>query len=208
MQVEFFHDPLCAWCYAMSPRVRQLAAEFPQLEVIHRSFALAPTVDAIEKIFGDRASGKLEILDHWRAANEHDDERRMQPELMAQQDFDYPWSMPALLGCEAARQMAGEAGYWDYFDAVQRLHLTACRNIADAEVLGDCAEQAGLDRVQLLILSEQEATLRAVQQDIARAHSFGLRGVPALLLDGRVVAQGALDWPQLLENVSQVMAQL
>ena len=61
MQAEFFHDPLCAWCYAMSPRVRQLAAEFPQLEVIHRSFALAPTVDAIEKIFGDRASGKLEI---------------------------------------------------------------------------------------------------------------------------------------------------
>jgi len=205
MLLEFFHDPLCAWCYAMSPRVRRLAAEFPQLEVVQRGFALAPDPTAIEKIFGDKAKGRLEILDHWRAANENDDEQRMNPELMAEQTFDYPWSMPPLLGCEAARQQGGDAAYWDYFDEIQKLHLTECRNIVDAEVLVECANRIGLDGELLMVTMADPATQTLVEQDMARAHAFGLRGVPALVLDGQLVAQGALPWAELVENVRQVL---
>jgi putative protein-disulfide isomerase len=41
IQIEFFHDVLCAWCFAISPRVHRLAQENPDVEIIHRSFALA-----------------------------------------------------------------------------------------------------------------------------------------------------------------------
>lgn len=208
MLLEFFHDPLCAWCYVMSPQVRRLAEHFPELQVEQRGFPLAPDPAAIEKIFGDKAAGKLEILNHWRSANEHDPEQRMRPELMAEQSFDYPWSIPPLIACEVARQIGGEAAYWDYFDAIQALHLTECRNIVDPVVLGDCAEQVGLDRQQFLGNMEDESNLKALQADMARAHSFGLRGVPALVLEGQMVAQGALNWEQLLENVTSALESL
>ena len=205
MLLEFFHDPLCAWCYAMSPRVRRLAEEFSQLEVVHRGFALAPDASAIEKIFGDKAKGRLEILDHWRAANENDDDHRMNPELMAEQSFHYPWSMPPLLGCEAARQQGGDAAYWDYFDEIQKLHLTECHNIVDVEVLSECGTRVGLDSGVLMAAIADPATQTLVEQDMARAHAFGLRGVPALVLDGQLIAQGALLWTELVSNVQQVL---
>ena len=208
MLLEFFHDPLCAWCYAMSPRVRRLAAEFTQLEVVHRGFALAADPSAIEQIFGDKTRGRLEILDHWRAANENDDSHRMNPELMARQSFDYPWSMPPLLWCEAARQLGGDAAYWDYFDEIQNLHLTECRNIVDGQVLSECATRVGLDADALVASFAALATKTLVQQDMARAHSVGLRGVPALVLSGRLVAQGALNWEQLADNVNHVLTQV
>ena len=46
IQIEFFHDVLCAWCYAISPRVRRIAKEYPA-EIIHRCFALAPAPESI-----------------------------------------------------------------------------------------------------------------------------------------------------------------
>jgi predicted DsbA family dithiol-disulfide isomerase len=61
MQIEFFHDVLCAWCYAISPRVRRIAKEYP-VEIIHRCFALAPTPESIVEIFNSKEIGKLEIL--------------------------------------------------------------------------------------------------------------------------------------------------
>jgi len=206
MLLEFFHDPLCAWCYSMSPRVRRLVVEFPLLEVVHRGFALAPDAAAIEKIFGDKAKGRLEILDHWRAANDNDDDHRMNPELMADQSFDYPWSMPPLLGCEAARQQGGDAAYWDYFDEIQKLHLTECRNIVDTEVLAECATRVGLNSDVLMTAIDDPATQALVEQDMARAHSFGLRGVPAVVMDGQLVAAGALQWTELVKNVQKALS--
>ncbi|CUT02489.1 DsbA family oxidoreductase [Candidatus Chrysopegis kryptomonas] len=40
IQIEFFHDVLCAWCFAISPRIHKLAEENPDVEIIHRAFAL------------------------------------------------------------------------------------------------------------------------------------------------------------------------
>ena len=61
IRVEFFHDVLCGWCYALSPRVRRLVEEHPDVVVEHRCFALAPTPDAIVAIFGSKEAGKAEM---------------------------------------------------------------------------------------------------------------------------------------------------
>ena len=195
--VAFFHDVLCAWCYAASPRVRRLAAAFPELQIVHRSFALAPTPDAIVQIFGSTEAGKREILDHWRAANANDDDHRMRPDLMAQRDFDYPYSLPGLLGCEAARLQAGETGYWDYFDAVQALHLTACENIADPDVIRRCAADIGLDAARFADDLESPLALQSLQAGIHRAHALGIRGVPALHFPSGAIVSGAQPYEML-----------
>ena len=145
IRVEFFHDVLCGWCYALSPRVRRLVEEHPDVVVEHRCFALAPTPDAIVAIFGSKEAGKAEIPEHWRAANRNDDQHRIRAGLMATRPFDYPWSMPGLKACKAAEVQGGHAAHGDMFDRVQRAHLTECRNIADFDVLRECAKDVGLD---------------------------------------------------------------
>ncbi len=52
LRLESFHDVLCAWCYAVSPRVGRLAERHPNVVVEHRCFALAPTRESIVAIFG------------------------------------------------------------------------------------------------------------------------------------------------------------
>jgi len=155
IHIDFFHDVLCAWCFALSPRLRKLVQEFPTIEVDHHCFALAPSPERLSDMFGDKEQAKQEILGHWRAANENDDEHRINTALMATRNFDYPYSMPGLIACKAAEILAGSQGHWDYFDRVQKAHLIECRNIVDHEVLVSCAKDIGLDPQRFEALLER-----------------------------------------------------
>ncbi len=207
LRLEFFHDVLCAWCYAFSPRVRRLVASYPDIEVQHRSFALAPTPEAIVAIFGSKEQGKREILEHWRAANLNDDEHRIRADLMASRTFDYPYSMPGLWACKAAEFQGGQEAHWDMFDRVQRAHLTECLNIADFEVLRHCAAEVGLDVERWERDYHSAAVREAVEQDLARARLYGVTGVPTLVAEGRYALVGAQPYERLEAWLKAVRAQ-
>lgn len=38
--IEFFHDVICSFCFPMSYRMRRLQEMMPDVEIVHRSFAL------------------------------------------------------------------------------------------------------------------------------------------------------------------------
>jgi predicted DsbA family dithiol-disulfide isomerase len=203
IKIEFFHDVLCAWCYAISPRVRKLSREYP-LKVIHRCFALAPDPEAISKIFGSKEAGKREILNHWRAANENDDEHRIRADLMEKRDFDYPYSIPGLLACKAAEVIGGQSAHWDMFDRVQKAHLTECKNIADFEVLLECAKDVGLDIETWQRAYYDKGTLNLVYSDLNKAMEYGINGVPTLVANEKYGIVGAYKYEILkkwIENV-------
>ena len=202
--VEFFHDVLCAWCYALSPRVRRLVSEDPEVEVVHRCFALAPTPDAIVAIFGSKERGKREILNHWRAANANDDHHRINAELMASRPFDYPYSMPGLLACKAAEVQGGQAAHWAMFDRVQQAHLTQCLNIADFEVLRRCAEEVGLDVARWEQDYHSPRVRQLVWADLDRARALGVTAVPTLVAAGRFALVGAQSYERLKAWVGRV----
>jgi len=202
--VEFFHDVLCAWCFCLSPRMRRIAAKFPEVEVTHRCFALAPEPDSIARIFGSKQRGKLEIMKHWRAANMNDDEHRINAELMEKMDFDYPYSMPGLRACKAAEIQKGQQGHWDMFDRIQKAHLVECRNIADAEVLVKCAGDVGLDVDRFVGDINGAKVDRMVEEDLKEARKLGIYAVPTLVIDRRYIIQGAV----YLETLELVFEQL
>lgn len=199
MTIEFFHDVLCAWCYAFSPRVHRLAEEYPSLRIEHHCFALAPTPERIALMFGSKEHGKQEILNHWRAANENDDEHRMNPELMAIRPFDYPYSMPGLRACKAAEFQGGHEAHWPMFDRVQRAHLTECLNIAEFNTLKECARDVGLDVARWEEDYHRNTVAGAVRNDLARAEYYGITGVPTLVADGKFVLTGAQRY-EILEH--------
>ncbi len=196
MEIEFFHDVLCAWCYALSPRLRRLTEEFPDIQVIHRSFPLAPQPEDIAHMFGSKEKGKKDILTHWEAANMNDDEHRINADLMKQRDFDYPYSTPGLLACKAAELQGGQEMHWAYFDKAQEAHLTLCRNVADFDVLVDIAREIGLDvdRFKADLFSEEVKL--ALHRDMDRALELGVEATPTLVANGRMLT-GAVPYESL-----------
>jgi len=196
MEIEFFHDVLCAWCYALSPRLRRLTEEFPDIKVIHRGFPLAPEPNDIVQMFGSKEKGKRDILQHWKAANMNDDEHRINAELMEQRDFDYPYSTPALLACKAAELQGGQAMHWDYFDKVQEAHLTLCRNIADFDVLTDIARELSLDVEKFRADLRGEQVKYLLCLDIDRALELGVEATPTLVANDGMLT-GAVPYDSL-----------
>lgn len=196
MEIEFFHDVLCAWCYALSPRLRRLTEEFPDIKVIHRGFPLAPEPNDIVQMFGSKEKGKRDILQHWKAANMNDDEHRINAELMEQRDFDYPYSTPALLACKAAELQGGQAMHWNYFDKVQEAHLTLCRNIADFDVLTDIARELSLDVEKFRADLRGEQVRYLLRLDIDRALELGVEATPTLVANDGMLT-GAVPYDSL-----------
>jgi len=203
MEIEFFHDVLCAWCYALSPRLRRLTEEFPDIKVIHRGFPLAPEPNDIVQMFGSKEKGKRDILQHWKAANMNDDEHRINAELMEQRDFDYPYSTPALLACKAAELQGGQAMHWDYFDKVQEEHLTLCRKIADLDVLTDIARELSLDVEKFRADLRGEQVKYLLRLDIDRALELGVEATPTLVANDSMLT-GSVPYDSLKRRFVKV----
>lgn len=197
MQIEFFHDVLCAFCYALSPRLHRLVAEHPEVEVIQRGFALAKTPDHLTQMFGSPEAAKAEILHHWQVAAANDDEHRPRPAAMQAQPFPYPHSWPGLLACQAAERQGGQAAHWAMFDRVQYAHLTETRDITDIAVLASCASEVGLDSARWQSDFDDPATAARLEEDLALAQAYGITGVPTLVAEGRYGLVGAQTYDQL-----------
>ncbi len=209
LQIEFFHDVLCAWCYALSPRIRKLVLEFPDIKVIHRSFALAPSQKRLEEMFGSKSDAKQEILNHWRGANENDDEHRINAELMATKPYDYPYSLPPLMACKAAELQGGQNAHWNYFDRIQKAHLTECLNVNDIDVLIQCAADIGLDvqkfKDDLLSPEGKKKLENAVDADNYLARQYGVNAVPTLVINEKWILSGAQKYDFIKNIVQQII---
>jgi len=174
--------------------------------VEHRCFALAPDSTQITRMFGSPEAGKSEIMTHWAAAAAHSDGENINVELMRQREFPYPYSMPGLLACKAAERQGGREAHWDMFDRVQHAHAVEARNIADPEVLRDCAVEAGLDLERWEQDFHSPETHDAVRRDLAEAQARGVHAVPTLVFNDRWSLSGAVPEAMLRRIADDILA--
>jgi len=179
--IDFFHDAVCGWCYVMSPRLRKVAEEIG-VQVRHRTYILQDSREQMVQVFGSMARAKREILTHWEACAKQDDSQSIDVEGMRKQSFEYPNGLLAALACQAAHLLAGNPGHRDYFDAVQRAHLTQSRNIGDADVLLDIAVAHGFESEAFGEAFRSEAAYQRVKMDRSEAQKLGIRSVPTLIV--------------------------
>ncbi|MCF7644116.1 DsbA family protein [Bacillus subtilis] len=179
--IDFYHDAVCGWCYVMSPRLRQVAGELG-IQVRHHTFVLQDSREQMVQVFGSMERAKSEILGHWEACAKQDDAQRINIEGMRTQSFEYPNGLASALACQAAHMLGGDTAHWDYFDAVQRAHLTENRNIGDAAVLTDIAVSLGFDRDAFTTAITSEDAAKRVQADRIQAMQLGIRSIPTLIV--------------------------
>lgn len=205
IKIEYIHDVICSWCYAFAPRMRKISKEFPNIKILHTAFALSTTPQNLEERFGSKKHAKEVILDHWKHANENDEEHRFNIELMKKRTFDFPYSLPALMACEAARVQGGEEKYWDYFDRAQKAFFTECLNVADSKVLIDLAKDIKLDIKKF----EKDFQSKEIKEKVLSEHnkviSNGINGVPAMIINNEHVINGAVSYDHLKQVLDQLV---
>ena len=87
--IQFFHDVICSFCFPMSYRMRQLQKLMPEVQIVHRSYALVKSTGDFDIMFGSRTAAKDEIMSHWEHADHNDDLHRFNVYGMRQADFPF-----------------------------------------------------------------------------------------------------------------------
>ena len=202
--IEFFHDVICSFCFPMSYRMRQVQKQMPEIKIIHRSFALAKDNEDHEQMFGSRENAKNEILSHWVHANQNDDLHRFNIEGMREADFLFPTSMNGLLAAKAASVVAGEAGYWTIFDALQTGLFVDSQNIDDLTVIEAIVKKSSIDFDKWQQAFVDPATLTLVEDDFRLANAYQLTGVPALIINRKYLLNGAQPMDQIIQAIQTI----
>lgn len=180
LTIDFFHDVVCCWCFNISSRMRNLAAEFDR-EVRHRTFVLQASPAEMAVRWGAPKDARDTILGHWAVCRQASD----QPELvdidaMRAAPFDYPHGMIAALGCKAAERLGGQAAHWNMFDRLQRAHLNEARNIADPKTVLNIARDLGFEAAAFADAFDDPDTARKVEADRQHARTLQVRTIPTL----------------------------
>lgn len=199
--VEFFHDVICSFCFPMSYRMRQLHKMMPEVEIVHRSYALVPSEQDFKLMFGSREGAKNEILGHWEHANQNDDLHRFNISGMRQAGFPFPTSTNGLLACKAAYFAAGNSGYWEVFDALQNALFVESRNIEEQAVIEDCIRKADISLEEWKAYFNSRKTKEAVAEDLSIAREYGIQSVPCLVINGKNRINGAYPLMQIIQAI-------
>lgn len=202
--IEFFHDVICSFCFPMSYRMRQLQKLMPEIQIVHRSYALVKSAGDFDLMFGSRTVAKEEIMSHWEHANHNDDLHRFNITGMRQADFSFPTSIKGLLACKAAYFVAGDAGYWDIFDSLQNALFVQNRNIEEEEVIEDCVRKCSIDFETWVKHYNSKLTQDAVEKDFILVKKYNIQGVPALIINGTRHISGAQPLFKIIQAIEEI----
>lgn len=209
MRLEFFHDVLCGYCYIASPNLRRLAAEFPELEIIHRGFGLILDSSDYDIDYSSEDAARSMFVKYWKQENGKEHGKFFNFEALEKSDRPLPISLPPLLACEAARKVAGETAYWDVFDELSEAYFSNFEDINDKDVIKKCVESTGIDIGKWESLFDDNSTYISVQDDFMRVSTYGVNIVPFIILDGKTdenhATIGTLSYEELKSFVENAI---
>ena len=189
MQVEFWADVICPWCYIGKARFERALAGFEhraEVTVVHRAFELDPAKDTVEPLidmlaakFGPRAAE----MENSVAQLARDEGLEYRQDREVGNTFD----VHRLL------HLAGERGLQpEVLNAVLHANFAKARSLFTSDSLTEIATEAGLDRADArAVLDDPTAYADEVRADQARARDIGVSGVPFAVVGGRLAVAGA-----------------
>jgi len=92
-------------------------------------------------------------------------------------------------------------------EALFHAHFAEGRNLADPAVLAAAGAAGGLTHQRINALFEGEEGLAEVRAAIGRAQAMGIRAVPSVVIDGRLLVQGAQPPEGFADALRQALRQ-
>ncbi|NUZ05334.1 DsbA family protein [Piscinibacter koreensis] len=181
MNLIYVADPMCSWCYGFGVTLDALLTapgDAAPLQLAIVMGGLRPfTKEPLDPARAD------EIAGHWR----HVAEATGRPFADGPQSalrapgFVYD-TEPASRAVVTVRHLAPRLT-WRYLEAVQHAFYAGARDVTQADVLADVAENLGLQRADFARAFASEPMRAATLRDFTQTHEWGIRGFPALLAE-------------------------
>jgi predicted DsbA family dithiol-disulfide isomerase len=172
-------------------------AETEDIEVTWKSFELRPKN-------GPPMSPEHEQAYKERVANGWPRTRQMAREHFEVEMKYHRWGINSRWALEGAKY-AEEKGFGEaYHEAMFKAHFIEDRDFGDLQILGDLAEEVGLDRTEFVTAVENGAYAEQVDHDVAQARAYGINGVPGTIIQGKYMVSGA----QPLEALQDILRQV
>ena len=191
LQIDVVSDAVCPWCYIGKRHLEAALAELPDVAAtIHwRPYQLDPTIPPgglDRRAYMARKFGE-DRLPHIHA-------RLTEAGRAAGLDlaFDRIKRSPNTLDAHRLIRWAWSAGRQDaVVEALFRAFFIDGEDISDREILAARAADAGMDREIVSRLLNEDADVDAVRDEIEKARTLGVTGVPFFILGGRLGVSGA-----------------
>lgn len=188
MKVEFFHSVLCGHCFIMSNRIRKIVNDYPEIEIIHRSYPLRWDHTKDSELFENDEAFKADNLKKWELANKIDEENRFNIEGMKNMTFNMPTARRSMIAIQAGVLAGGDE--WDLFDRFQQALYVDIRNIEDEDVIAEIIIEAGINFSEFLPYYEDPRTEEMVVSDFDLADQYELTLIPAMVVEGKHIIEG------------------
>jgi predicted DsbA family dithiol-disulfide isomerase len=203
LAIDVVSDVICPWCFLGKRRLDQAILMVPeiQVEVRWRPFFLDPTIPP-EGI--DRSLYLLNKFGSERLKTLHDPLIAAGREIGVPYEFDRITKTPNTLNAHRLIRWGGESGKQaNVVEALFMAYWNEGRDIGSRDVLINIAIQNGLDGIGEQLSSDKDCT--AIINDVKRAQSLGISGVPTFILAERFGISGAQNAESLAASMRQAL---
>lgn len=206
LKIDLVSDIACPWCAIGYARLQQALSTLPELktELEWHAFELNPDKNAQQEPILPALSRKY--------GRSEDEMRAAQANMMQiatdlglnftkmQQRFTCNTFDGHRLVKWAATQNKATAMKLALFAA----YFGEAKDVSNAEVLANCAEQAGLDKADAQRILAADDYASVVAEDIAKYQQAGISSVPAFIINNRYLISGAQEPAQLAASLQQI----
>jgi len=172
MQLRYFADPLCSWCYGFGPELAKLLAARPDIGASLVMGGLRPfNRERMTPAF------RSMLREHWSHVATASGLPFSQA-IIDRDDFVYD-TEPACRAVVTARHLF-PAQALPMLKSIQSAFYRDGRDATQAAVLADIAAENGYDRATFLVSLDSDAMRSATRADFAATQSLGVSGFPTL----------------------------
>lgn len=196
-RVVIVTDPMCSWCFGMTPEFERLRAESGSRFAF--DFLLAGINTTTTQPIGDY--GRRRIRSLWREVTTVTG-RRFGAELPAS-PFVYN-SSRACVAVHAMRRHRGQPPF-DFLHALQERFFQQGDDVAQSKSLVAVATSFGMPAAAMEAALDDPELHRAAREEFTSACAYGTHALPNVLIDAgdglRLLAGGYVDAPTLRAQI-------
>jgi putative protein-disulfide isomerase len=209
IMVSYVGDPMCSWCWGMSPEIDQLA-RWCEREGLPFSLVMG----GLRAGGGDpwNAAFRTFLREEWKTIQA----RTGQPfgfGLLERPHFNYD-TEPACRAIVVARQLFGDdpsrQRELGFFAAVQKTFYVDAMDPADPKFYRDICAECGLDYDSFRTAFTGAEARQALAKDFRRARNLGVRGFPSVVIEvagqAHPVSAGYVAFPALADSLRAILS--
>jgi len=178
LDLVYFADPMCAWCYGFGPELDKVIAERSKDAAVKLDLVMGG-LRAYNKAVMDDESKRV-VREHWQDVIERTS-LPFDAAAMDAPDFAYD-TEPACRAVVTARQLDASRAL-ELLHAIQRGFYARGLDTTKTDVLVEIAQDCGFDAEAFEQAFSSRPVKRATRDDFVLAQNVGIKGLPTLCVD-------------------------